>query len=148
MHPALSIIIFTVSSGAGYGLLALTGVFATAQLLPADRWFGLTAVALSLAAIVLGLVASTRHLGHPERAWRAFSQWRSSWLSREGVAAVATFLPALGFAFGWVWLGDHHGGRGPPGVLTPLRALSPPAGTALVHPSPPALHRRHNARGW
>src|SRR5690606_18905726 len=29
----------------------------------------------------------------PERAWRALSQWRSSWLSREGVAAVVTFLP-------------------------------------------------------
>jgi DMSO reductase anchor subunit len=26
------------------------------------------------------------------RAWRAFSQWRTSWLSREGVAAVATLL--------------------------------------------------------
>jgi DMSO reductase anchor subunit len=94
MHPALSIIVFTVSSGAGYGLLALTGVFATARLLPEDRWFGLAAVALALGAIALGLVASTRHLGHPERAWRAFSQWRSSWLSREGVAAVATFVPA------------------------------------------------------
>ncbi len=33
----------------------------------------------------------------------AFSQWRSSWLSREGVAAVATFAPAI--AFGLVWSG-------------------------------------------
>jgi DMSO reductase anchor subunit len=94
MHPALSIIVFTVSSGTGYGLLALTGVFAAAQLLPEQRWFGVTAVTLALAGVALGLVASTRHLGHPERAWRAFSQWRSSWLSREGVAAVATFVPA------------------------------------------------------
>src|SRR5690606_12450111 len=31
--------------------------------------------------------------GNPQRAWRAFSQWRSSWLSREGVLAVATFVP-------------------------------------------------------
>jgi hypothetical protein len=44
--------------------------------------------------VSLGLLSSTFHLGHPERAWRAFSQWRSSWLSREGVAAVATYLPA------------------------------------------------------
>ena len=35
-----------------------------------------------------GLLSSTLHLGHPERAWRALSQWRSSWLSREGVLAV------------------------------------------------------------
>ena len=38
---------------------------------------------------VAGLLSSTFHLGHPERAWRAFSQWRSSWLSREGVASIA-----------------------------------------------------------
>jgi sulfite dehydrogenase (quinone) subunit SoeC len=94
MHPALSIIIFTVSSGAGYGLLALTGAFAAVRRFPTESWFGFTAVALSLAAVGFGLVASTRHLGHPERAWRAFSQWRSSWLSREGVAAVVTFVPA------------------------------------------------------
>jgi DMSO reductase anchor subunit len=31
------------------------------------------------------LLSSTAHLGRPERAWHAFSQWRSSWLSREGV---------------------------------------------------------------
>jgi hypothetical protein len=44
--------------------------------------------------VSLGLLSSTFHLGHPERAWRALGQWRSSWLSREGVAAVATYLPA------------------------------------------------------
>ncbi len=33
------------------------------------------------------------HLGRPARAWRAFSQWRSSWLSREGIAAVLGFVP-------------------------------------------------------
>jgi hypothetical protein len=52
-------------------------------------------VALVLGVLVsLGLLSSTFHLGHPERAWRALGQWRSSWLSREGVAAVATYLPA------------------------------------------------------
>jgi DMSO reductase anchor subunit len=49
---------------------------------------------LAALLVTLGLLSSTFHLGHPERAWRAFSQWRSSWLSREGVAAVATYLPA------------------------------------------------------
>ena len=47
-------------------------------------------------------VASTAHLGHPERAWRAVSQWRSSWLSREGALALLTYLPALA-------LGDRLG---------------------------------------
>jgi DMSO reductase anchor subunit len=51
------------------------------------------------------------HLGKPMRAWRAFSQWRTSWLSREGVAAMATFgiaallatamLPPLLAGEGW-----------------------------------------------
>jgi sulfite dehydrogenase (quinone) subunit SoeC len=61
-------------------------------------------MALALGLISLGLLASTLHLGHPERAWRAVSQWRSSWLSREGVMALLTYLPALIFAAGWVLL--------------------------------------------
>jgi DMSO reductase anchor subunit len=55
------------------------------------------------------LPASTFHLKHPERAWRALSQWRSSWLSREGVSALVTFLPAGLFALGWVGLEDTGG---------------------------------------
>src|SRR5215469_5543966 len=82
MHPALSIIIFTTASGAGYGLLALLGLLASLGLLPPDRLFGFVALALALGAVTGGLVSSAAHLGHPERALRAFSQWRSSWLSR------------------------------------------------------------------
>ena len=101
MHPALSVIFFTVASGAGYGLLALTGVFAATGRVAEDGWFGFAALTLALGAIVFGLLSSTRHLGHPERAWRALSQWRSSWLSREGVAALASLVPAglLGLVF-------------------------------------------------
>src|SRR5256885_1551665 len=102
MHPAFSVIIFTTASGAGYGLLALLGLGATLGLLPADFTFGLVAFGLALGLITGGLLSSTLHLGHPERAWRAFSQWRTSWLSREGVASVATYLPAGLFALGWV----------------------------------------------
>src|SRR5260221_1130705 len=102
MTPAISVIFFTVSSGAGYGLLILLGIFASFGVLPADRWFGFTAFALALTAITAGLLASTLHLGHPERAWRAVSQWRSSWLSREGVLAVATYLPAALFGLAWI----------------------------------------------
>ena len=47
----------------------------------------MAAFGLSLGAVTVGLLASTFHLGHPERAWR-LSQWRTSWLSREGVASV------------------------------------------------------------
>jgi DMSO reductase anchor subunit len=143
MHPALSIIVFTVSSGAGYGLLALTGVFATARLLPEDRWFGLAAVALALGAIALGLVASTRHLGHPERAWRAFSQWRSSWLSREGVAAVATFVPA-----GLFGLALAAGARGSTiawlGLASAVLAMATVGCTAMIYGSLRPIRQWHH----
>src|SRR5438309_5897561 len=105
MHPALSIVFFTTASGAGYGLLGLLGILAPLGILPADRAFGLVALALALGAVTGGLASSAAHLGHPERALRAFSQWRSSWLSREGVASVVTYIPAGLFAIGWVFLG-------------------------------------------
>ena len=94
MHPAYSVILFTTLSGAGYGLLIWIAASVAFGLVPAERWFALVGFGLALAMISAGLLASTFHLGRPERAWRAFSQWRTSWLSREGVAAVATYLPS------------------------------------------------------
>ena len=94
MHPAFSVIFFTTASGAGYGILALLGLFATFGWLPLKPSFNLTIITLALILITAGLLSSTAHLGHPERAWRALSQWRSSWLSREGVFAIITFIPA------------------------------------------------------
>lgn len=103
MHPALSIIVFTTSSGVGYGLLAWIGLLAPIGALPLTRQFGAVSLVLALGFITAGLLSSTLHLGHPERVWRAVSQWRSSWLSREGVASIATYVPALLFATLW-WL--------------------------------------------
>lgn len=102
MHPAYSVIFFTTASGAGYGLLALLGIFAAFGWVPADRWLGGVGIFAGLALVTAGLLSSTFHLGHPERAWRAFSQWRSSWLSREGVASVVAYAPFLILAYGWV----------------------------------------------
>ncbi len=98
MHPAYSVIIFTCASGAGYGLLTWLAAAALFGALPAGTLFRVVAFGLALVLVVGGLLSSTAHLGRPERAWRAFSQWRTSWLSREGVAAVATFLPFGMFA--------------------------------------------------
>ncbi|RWE19356.1 MAG: dimethyl sulfoxide reductase anchor subunit [Mesorhizobium sp.] len=102
MHPAFSVVFFTTATGAGYGLLALLGLLGGLGFIPADFRLGLVGMALALGLIVAGLLSSTGHLGRPRRAWRAFSQWRSSWLSREGVASVATFIPAVLFGIGWV----------------------------------------------
>ncbi|MBL6598455.1 MAG: dimethyl sulfoxide reductase anchor subunit [Alphaproteobacteria bacterium] len=102
MHPAFSVIIFTTASGAGYGLLALTGFFAANGWLPADSAIIACAIGLALVLITGGLLCSTAHLGHPGRAWRAISQWRSSWLSREGLFALVTYIPAVLFFLGIV----------------------------------------------
>ncbi len=91
MHPALSIIVFTTLSGLGYGLAAVLGL----GLLDPSAIATKAAYVCSIAFIVAGLLSSTLHLGNPQRALRAFSQWRSSWLSREGVMAIITFAPLL-----------------------------------------------------
>lgn len=103
MHPAYSVIFFTTASGAGYGLLALLAVSGALGLVPAERWLGFIGFGLAFGLITAGLLASSLHLGRPERAWRAFSQWRSSWLSREGVLAVVTYVPAGMLAIAWVF---------------------------------------------
>jgi DMSO reductase anchor subunit len=95
MNPAPSIVFFTTASGAGYGLLFWLGLVRAFGVGPASPTFGLLALGLALLLVTAGLLSSLAHLGRPERAWRALSQWRSSWLSREGVAAVATYVPAL-----------------------------------------------------
>jgi DMSO reductase anchor subunit len=61
---------------------------------------------LALALIAAGLLSSTLHLHNPQRAWRALSQWRSSWLSREGAMALVTFVPLLASA--WLCLVEER----------------------------------------
>ncbi len=88
MHPAPSVIIFTTFSGIGFGMLFWLGLGALVPTgLSAFIWF-----AIAYVFAVGGLLASTFHLGHPERAIKAFSQWKTSWLSREGICAVFTLI--------------------------------------------------------
>jgi len=95
MHPALSVIFFTAVSGTGYGLVFLIGLAFAIDPLACDPFVALLATACGAVLAAAGLTSSTLHLGQPLRAWRAFSQWRSSWLSREGVAAVLCFVPTI-----------------------------------------------------
>ncbi|MFW8633635.1 dimethyl sulfoxide reductase anchor subunit family protein [Cribrihabitans pelagius] len=103
MHPAPSVILFTVLSGLGFGLLFFLGLGLPA--VTGGVAFVFYAIAYALAGG--GLLASTFHLGRPERAWRAFSQWRTSWLSREGVSAVAALLVMGLYAAGAIFLETH-----------------------------------------
>jgi DMSO reductase anchor subunit len=126
MHPAPSLIVFTVLSGLGFGLLAMLGLGLRAP----TGWvaFGYYGMGYGLAGA--GLLASAFHLGHPERALRAFTQWRTSWLSREAVLSAATLALLAPHAAGAVFwatplpmLGAIGGGL----------ALATVAATAMIY---------------
>lgn len=133
MHPALSVIFFTVASGAGFGLFSLLyiadvfqlgGGFSREQLLIG----GLMAMAL----IVFGLISSTFHLANPKNAWRAFSRFRTSWLSREGVFAVV-FMP-LGLAYlASIWFDAPAALRIATGLLAAVLAWITVFSTGMIY---------------
>src|SRR4029077_9670837 len=144
MHPALSIIFFTTASGAGFALLMLIGIGVPLALLPENTGFGLTVLATAFALAAGGLVSSVFHLGRPERAWRAFSRWRSAWLSREGVMAVATFVPSAIFAIGWIIFGAISGFIGLCGILAAATAAGTIYCTGMIYASLKPIHQWHN----
>jgi sulfite dehydrogenase (quinone) subunit SoeC len=146
VHPALSIVLFTASSGAGFGLLLLLGLGVPLGLLPVNAGFGFVALAVAVALATAGLASSAFHLGRPERAWRAFSQWRSSWLSREGIFSVLTFVPVSVFGIGWVFLGMTRGFVGLCGIVAAALALSTIYCTGMIYASLKPIHQWHN--GW
>lgn len=88
MHPAPSIIAFTTFSGLGLGLLFWLGVDPDAP----TGWIAFAFFLIGYLLAVGGLMASALHLGRPERALKAFTQWRSSWLSREAWMACAALI--------------------------------------------------------
>ncbi|MEM8979717.1 MAG: DmsC/YnfH family molybdoenzyme membrane anchor subunit, partial [Pseudomonadota bacterium] len=103
MHPAPSIILFSVLSGAGFGLLALLGFGVTSP----TGWSAFAFFFIGFALAVGGLLSSTFHLGNPQRALKAFTQWKSSWLSREAWLAVGA-LACMGlYALGAVFFDTH-----------------------------------------
>jgi DMSO reductase anchor subunit len=79
----------------------VAGGWAVLGRLPIDAAAAAVVMIVALGLITAGLLSSTAHLGHPERAWRAVTQWRSSWLSREGIMALFTYGPALIFGLAW-----------------------------------------------
>ena len=101
MHPAPSIVLFSTLSGLGFGLLAMLGLGFPIV----SGWVAFVFFALGFALAGGGLISATFHLGHPERALKSFTQWRSSWLSREawaaaGAMAVMGIYAALIIFFG------------------------------------------------
>lgn len=126
MHPAPSVILFTTLSGAGFGLLAFLGSGFPAV----TGWVALVFFVIAYALAVGGLLASTFHLGHPERAMKAFTQWRTSWLSREGVVSVAALLVMALYGAGLVFQGEA---RPPLGAIGAVLSLGTVFCTAMIY---------------
>jgi len=113
MHPAPSVIAFSTLSGLGFGLLFWLG-------LGLPDVTGLTAFAFFAIAYLLavgGLVSSTFHLGRPERALKAFTQWHTSWLSREAWCSVAALLVMAAYGAGLVFWGTRWTALGAVGAV-------------------------------
>ena len=142
MKPSLSIIFFTVSSGAGLGLLALLGLAdLVAHALPSTAILQGIVIALSLVAA--GLTSSALHLAKPANAWRAFSRFRTSWLSREAVFAACLFPVAVIYA-GVTWTEE----QGPVSVAAALGvvvlAWAVLVSTAMIYASLKPIRQWHS----
>jgi DMSO reductase anchor subunit len=170
MNPAFSVIFFTVLSGAGYGLWFLTGLDLMSHGIVCGRpsmpdasgvtlklcgfgemgFFAYYVLLSGFVLVTVGLLSSVGHLGKPRRAWRALSQWRTSWLSREGIVALLTFLPFVALFLPSFHL--HHSIAAEDIVLRILGALLAVGSLATVYCTAniyaclkpiPAWHNRH-----
>lgn len=102
MHPPFSVIFFTTLGGLGQGLFIALFSYSCMMTLTGnqpDPNFLFTASLLSFVLLTGGLISSIFHLGHPERGWRAASQWRTSWLSREVIILPLVISLVFSYTF-------------------------------------------------
>lgn len=126
MHPAFSVLFFTVTSGFGYGFLFCLLLNQSMGWLSLERQTFLSCVAIATIVFTLGLLSSTQHLANPKNAWRSFVRFRTSWLSREAVLAIIGYpiftLAVAALYFDW-----------PSGVISLTVAISLLLIVALVY---------------
>ena len=146
MHPALSVIFFTVLSGAGYGLFAITAVYNMLdQSKPLESSTVLLSCSIALALVTTGLISSTFHLANPKNAWRAFSRVRTSWLAREGLLAVL-FYPIAALYMLTIW--KNLGGYSwvvIVSVLSALWSITTIFSTGMIYACLKTIRQWHNA---
>jgi len=138
MNPAPSVIIFTVTAGAGYGLMFWLALSRIASLAPAISGGQLLVTGfIGLSLITIGLLASTAHLANPKNAWRSFMRFRTSWLSREAVFAVLFYPVTL------LWF--VTGGNSVLGLVVALLAIVVLVCTAMIYGSLKTIRQWNNA---
>ena len=144
MHPALSTIIFTVTSGAGYGVLILLALSRVAGLVPNISSKQVAVMGfVGLVLVTVGLLASTFHLANPKNAWRSFSRFRTSWLSREAVFAVLLYPVCLLWLL-LEWRGGSSGALAM-GLLTAGMAIIVLICTSMIYASLKTIRQWNNA---
>ncbi|MBT9591212.1 MAG: dimethyl sulfoxide reductase anchor subunit [Thiobacillus sp.] len=133
MHPAFSVIFFTVASGAGFGLFSLLFI---ADVFKLGGGFSREALIIggfiALGLIIFGLLSSTFHLANPKNAWRAFNRFRTSWLSREGVFAVI-FMPLALIYLASIWFDAPTWLRDTSGFLAAILAWITVFSTGMIY---------------
>ena len=103
MHPAPSVILFSTLSGMGFGILAWLGFVDVIGAQAFAYYF------IGYALAIGGLLFSVLHLGNKKNAIKAFREWRSSWLSREGIASIAALLIVAVEAIARIFFGSSLG---------------------------------------
>lgn len=137
MHPAPSLIAFSTLSGLGFGLMLCLGMGFPGV----SGWVAFTFWALAYALAVGGLLSSVMHLANKRNAIKAFSQWRSSWLSREGILAVATLLLMAPLALMQIFFGMQ---LRPLGLLAGLLAVATVFSTSMIYAQLRTVPRWHS----
>jgi sulfite dehydrogenase (quinone) subunit SoeC len=142
MKPTFSIIFFTVVSGAGLGLLSLLALadLCIARVLPRDML--VPGIATGFLLVAVGLASSTLHLAKPSNAWRSFSRFRTSWLSREAVLAAK--LMAVSLLYAALALNDARAAfRLPVAALVVVLACAVLFCTAMIYASLKPIRQWH-----
>lgn len=136
MHPAPSVIIFTALSGLGFGMMVFLGL----GFLDVSGWVAFIFVAIAYALAGGGLLSSLFHLGHPERFIKALRQWRSSWLSREGILSIVTMGVFGIYALMWIFMDTRIAALG---SLAAALSLATTFTTSMIYAQMKSVPRWH-----
>ena len=105
MHPAPSIILFTVLSGFGFGLTSIVGLLQFLNQISMIDIIIFSSMGLFFSTI--GLISSFFHLANKKNAIKSMSQWQTSWLSREAISSIFCLSIVVG-NIGWIFVQNMY----------------------------------------
>ena len=105
MHPAPSIILFTVLSGFGFGLTSIVGLLQFLNQISMVDIIIFSSMGLFFSTI--GLISSFFHLANKKNAIKSMSQWQTSWLSREAISSIICLSIVVG-NIGWIFVQNMY----------------------------------------